>query len=86
MMDYPYQLAKRGPSSDSCRLVHDFSNDLAVILRRCDLLIGVLGSNAEATKHLRLIQEAARHMTDRIVDPCQLVQDRLTAGEVREGL
>jgi len=29
-------------------------------------------SNAEARKHLRLIQEAARHMTDRIVDPCHV--------------
>ena len=35
--------------------------------------------------HLRLIQEAARHMTDRLVEPRQLVQDSLTAGEVREG-
>jgi len=29
-------------------------------------------SNAEVRKHLRLIQEAARHMTDRIVDPCHV--------------
>jgi hypothetical protein len=34
-----------------------------------------LRSNAEAGKHLRLIQQAAHHMTGRIVDPCQLAQD-----------
>ena len=53
-------------------LAHDFSNDLAVIFRRCDVLFNLLSNNAEARKHLRLIQEAAGNMTDRIVDPCHL--------------
>lgn len=68
-----YQLTKRAPpSSEKYVLAHDFSNDLAVIFRQCDVLLNVLSSNAEASKHLRLIQEAARHMTDRIVYPCHL--------------
>jgi len=73
-MNDPNQLTKRAPSSERCRMAHDFNNDLTVILRRCDLLLDLLGGNAEAVKHLRLIQQAAHHMTTRIVDPCELAQ------------
>jgi hypothetical protein len=72
VMSNSYQLTKCAPSSEKYVLAHDFSNDLAVILRQCDVLLNPLRGNAEARKRLRLIQEAARHMTDRIVDPCHL--------------
>ena len=35
-MDNPSQQTKRVPRSQRCRMAHDFSNDLTVILRRCD--------------------------------------------------
>lgn len=79
-MDNSHQLINRLPSLERCRMAHDFSNDLTVILRRCDLLINLLRSNAEAGKQLRLIQQAAHHMTGRIVDPCQLAQELSTVG------
>jgi hypothetical protein len=55
-------------------MAHDFNNDLTVILRRCDLLLDLFGENAEAGKHLRLIRQAADHMTSRIVDPCEIAR------------
>jgi hypothetical protein len=59
----------RMQNSESCLLVHDLNNDLTVLLGRCEMLGDLV--NAEAMKHLRLIQEAAHHMTDRIADrPC----------------
>ena len=73
-MDNPSQLTKRVPSSERCRMAHDFNNDLAVILRRCDLLLDILDGNAEAGKHLRLIQQAAHHMLGGIVDPCEIAR------------
>jgi hypothetical protein len=53
---------------------HEFSNDLAVILRQCDVLIELSVGNPETRKHLRLIRQAALHMTDRIEDPRQFAQ------------
>jgi len=55
-------------------MAHDFSNDLTAILRRCDVLIDLLRGNGEAGKHLRLIRQAADHMTSRIIDPCELAR------------
>jgi hypothetical protein len=73
-MDNPNQVTERVPSSERCRMAHDFNNDLTVILRRCNLLLDLLGDNAEAGKHLRLIQQAAHHMAGRIVDPCEIAR------------
>lgn len=53
---------------------HEFSNDLAVILRQCDVLIELSAGDRETRKHLRLIRQAALHMTDRIDDPRQFAQ------------
>ena len=78
VMDNAHELTKRVPSTERCLMAYDFNDDLTVILRRCDLLIDLLGSNAEAAKHLRLIQQAAHHMTSRIADPCQFAQGRST--------
>jgi len=78
MMDNAHQLTNRAPSTARCLMAYDFSNDLTVILRRCDLLIDLLRGNAEAAKHLGLIQQAAHHMTDRIADPCELARGRPT--------
>jgi len=78
VVENPEQMTKRVPSTERCLMAHDFGNDLTVILRRCDLLIDLLGSNAEAAEQLRLIQQAAHHMTDRIADPCELAQGRPT--------
>ena len=73
-MENPKQLTERAPSLERCWMAHDFDNDLTVIVRRCDLLTDLLHSNAEAREHLRLIQQAADHMTSRIADPCQFAQ------------
>jgi len=73
-MENPKQLTKRVSNSETCWMAHDFNNDLTVIVRRCDLLTDLLGSNGEATEHLRLIQQAADHVTSRIADPCQFAQ------------
>jgi hypothetical protein len=78
MMNNPNQLTKRVPGTERCLMACDFSNDLTVILRRCDLLIDLLRGNAEAGKHLGLIQQAAHHMTGRIADPCELARSRPT--------
>jgi hypothetical protein len=74
VMENPNQVTKRIPSSERCRIAHDFNNDLTIILRRCDLLLDLLGSNGEAGKHLRLIQQAADNMTSRIIDTCELAR------------
>lgn len=74
MINNPYQLPMQEFGADNCLLAHEFSNDLTVILRQCDLLIELLASNSEAGKHLRLVRQAAIHMTERIVDPCQFAQ------------
>jgi hypothetical protein len=62
MINNPYQLPMQEFGADNC-LLHEFSNDLTVILRQCDLLIELLASNSEAGKHLRLVRQAAIHMT-----------------------
>lgn len=46
-------------------MVHELSNDLSVIIRRCELL-GSLVKEPELAKHLHLIREAAHHMADTI--------------------
>lgn len=46
-------------------MAHELSNDLRVILKRCEML-GSLVKEPEMAKHLHLIREAAEHMADTI--------------------
>jgi signal transduction histidine kinase len=71
-MDKLYQEVRRVPVPDQCPLGHDLNNKLSVILGHCDLLSEHWGKDELAMKHLRVIQEAARHIADRIARcPCQ---------------
>jgi len=67
----------RAPFTERCLLAHDLNNDLNVILGRCELLGEFLQKDSEASKHLRLIQEAAYHMANRIAErPCHVAVQR----------
>jgi nitrogen-specific signal transduction histidine kinase len=70
-MKFSFGLENRADSAVLCRLAHDLTNNLSVILGRCQLLEEVLRGNVEAEKHLRLIIEETRRMAERIATrPC----------------
>ena len=72
-------------SAEGHRLAHDLYNDLNVILGHCSLLSDHLSDNSDEAKHLHLIQEAARHMTNRIAErQRQLVQESIYQLVVRD--
>jgi signal transduction histidine kinase len=56
---------RRPPISEPGVVAHELSNDLSVIIRRCEML-GRLVKEPEMAKHLHLIREAAHHMADTI--------------------
>lgn len=72
-MKFPSHILSHIDTSKLCLLAHDLTNNLSVILGRCQLLEEVLRGNVEAEKHLRLIVEETRRMAERIASrPCHL--------------
>ena len=70
----------QSPGGERCLLAHDLINDLSVILGRCELLGELMAENADVVKNLRMLQEAATHMLNRIAErPCELPSRRTKA-------
>lgn len=55
----------RHPIAEQWVEAHELSNDLSVIIRRCEVL-GNLIERPEVAKHVNLIREAAQHMAETI--------------------
>jgi hypothetical protein len=76
----PISQVNQSPGGERCLLAHDLINDLSVILGRCELLDELMAENADFAKHLRMLQEAATHMLNRIAErPCELASRRAEA-------
>jgi hypothetical protein len=69
-------MQKQSPAPERFLLSHELSNDLRVVLKRCDMLEALI-TDPEMSKHLNLIRAAAEHMVDRIAqDPAKIVSQR----------
>jgi signal transduction histidine kinase len=58
-------------------VAHELSNDLCVIIKRCELLESLV-KDPEMAKHLHLIREAAHHMADTIAQASMSARLRTT--------
>lgn len=70
-------LEKGPPISEPWGVAHELSNDLCVILKRCELLESLV-KDPEMAKHLHLIREAAHHMADTIAQASMSARLRTT--------